>query len=89
MKIVQYYSHLNGFEYLQYHRPHIWTELENIVTDVDASACRTKQSKEVRKAGQTLYSPVDLNKVFAKLFAQHGWSDRRVTNWLAEDTNIL
>jgi len=89
MKIVQYYSHLNGFEYLQYHRPHIWTELENIVANVDATVCRTKQSKEMRKAGQTLYSPVDLNKAFAKLFAQHEWHDRRVTNWLAEDTSIL
>jgi len=89
MKIVQYYSHLNGFEYLQYHRPHIWTELENIVENVDAGACRTKLSKETRKAGQTLYSPVDLNKAFTNLFAQHGWNDRRVTNWLAEDTSIL
>jgi len=80
MKIVQYYSHLNGFEYIQYHRPHIWTELEHIVANVDACACRTKLSKETRKAGQTLCSPVDLNKAFSKLFAQHDWNDRRVTN---------
>jgi len=89
MKIVQYYSHLNGFEYLQYHRPHIWTELEHIVAQVDADACRTKLSKELRKSGQTLYSPVDLNKTFSTLFAAHQWHDRRVTNWLAEDTRIL
>jgi len=89
MRIVQYYSHLNGFEYIQYHRPHIWQELESIVAAIDASACRTKLSKEARKAGQTLYSPVELNKSFADLFQQYGWHDHRVINWLAEDTKIL
>jgi len=89
MKLVQYYSHLNGFEYFQYHRPHIWQELESIILAVDADKCRNKLSKEARKAGKTLYSPIDLNKAFAHLFNQHGWSDRRVINWLAEDTVIL
>jgi len=89
MQIVQYYSHLNGFEYLQYHRPHIWAELESIVAAVDARACRTKLSKETRKSGQTLYSPINLNKAFSALFTTHGWRDRRVTNWLAEDTKLL
>jgi len=89
MQIIQYYSHLNGFEYLQYHRPKIWSELESIVTQVDACACRTKVSKETRKSGKTLYSPIDFNKAFAQLFTEHNWHDHRVTNWLAEDTRIL
>jgi len=89
MKIIQYYSPLNGFEYLQYHRPHIWQELETIVAAVDAANCRNKLSRETRKLGKTLYSPIDLNKAFSSLFNQHSWSERRVINWLAEDTNIL
>lgn len=89
MKIVQYYSHLNGFEFLKYHKAHVWDDLEAVIAAVDAEKCRTKASAEARKAGRTLYSPVDMNKEFAALFDKHGWSERRVTNWLAEDTSLL
>lgn len=89
MKIVQYYSHLNGFEYIQYHKPEIWDEVVKVVNAVDASKCKTKVSKEVRMIGKTLYSPVDMNLEFYKFFSELGWSERRVTNWLAEDTSIL
>jgi hypothetical protein len=89
VKIVQYYSHLNGFEYLQYHKPHIWKNLKSIVAAVDAKKCRTKASAEARKVGRTLYSPIDMNKEFSKLFEKHKWTERRVVNWLAEDTSLL
>lgn len=89
MQIVQFYSHLNGFEYLKYHRPHIWDNLEAVIDGVDAEKCRTKASAEARKEGRTLYSPVDMNKEFSYLFQKNGWSERRVTNWLAEDTSLL
>lgn len=89
MRIVQFYSHLNGFEYLQYHKPHIWKNLEAVVKSVDAKRCRTKASKEAKKGGRLLYSPVDMNVEFADQFTAHGWTERRVTNWLAEDTTIL
>lgn len=89
MQIVQYYSHLNGFEYIQYHRPHIWDDLQKIIASVDAERCRTKNSEESRKIGRKLFSPVDMNKEFADLFRQHDWSERRVVNWVAEDTSIL
>jgi len=89
MKIVQYYSHLNGFEYIKYHRPSVWEELEAVIDEVNAKDCRTKLSKENRRDGQYLYSPIELNKAFAKLFHQYGWQERRVVNWLAEDTSLL
>ena len=89
MKIVHYYSHLNGFEYLQYHRKHIWEELEEVISKVDAESCRTKASKEVRKIGKTLYSPIEMNKEFYRLFTERNWTERRVTNWLSEDTQLL
>lgn len=89
MRIVQFYSHLNGFEYLQYHKPTIWTEVESIIAGVDAERCRTKASAEARKSGKTLYSPVDMNAEFKALFEQNGWQEERVTNWLSEDTNLL
>ena len=89
MRIVQYYSHLNGFEYLQYHKPKIWAEVEAIIAGVDAERCRTKASAEARKAGKTLYSPVDMNAEFKQLFEKNNWKEERVTNWLSEDTRIL
>lgn len=89
MKIIQYYSHLNGFEFLKYHKSHIWDDLEAVISGVDAERCRTKASAEARKVGRTLYSPVEMNKEFARLFRAHGWSERRVVNWLAEDTSLL
>lgn len=89
MRIVQFYSHLNGFEYLQYHKPTIWAEVESIIAGVDAERCRTKASAEARKSGKTLYSPVDMNAEFKTLFEQNGWQEERVTNWLSEDTNLL
>ena len=30
-----------------------------------------------------------MNKEFARLFADHHWTERRVTNWLSEDTSLL
>lgn len=89
MKIVQFYSHLNGFEFIKYHKPHIWDEFEATVAALDAELCRTKASAEARKEGRTLYSPTDMNLEFKRLFESCGWSERRVTNWLAEDTSIL
>ncbi len=89
MKVVQFYSHLNGFEYLKYHKAHVWDDLQTIVAGVDAKRCRTKVSAEARKQGRTLYSPTEMNIEFGKLFRTAGWSERRVTNWLAEDTSLL
>jgi Restriction endonuclease BglII len=89
VKLAQYYSHLNGFEYLMYHKAEIWKDLEVVIAGVDAGKCRTKASAEARKAGRTLYSPIDMNREFQRLFKDHGWSERRVTNWLAEDILLL
>lgn len=89
MRIVQYYSHLNGFEFIKYHKPDIWDEFEAVVDELDAEKCRTKESAELRKAGRTLYSPVAMNAEFKALFDKRGWGERRVTNWLSEDTNLL
>jgi hypothetical protein len=89
MRIVQFYSHLNGFEYLKYHKSYIWDEFQAVVAGVDAERCKTKVSAEGKRAGTTLYSPIDMNKEFAVLFRQYGWEERRVINWLSEDTDLL
>ena len=45
MKIVETYSHLNGFEYIMVHFPLIWTEIIEIISKIDAEKCKTKISK--------------------------------------------
>src|SRR3990172_11876589 len=65
MKIVEFYSHLNGWEHIKVHKKHIWAEIVRVIKGVDAEVCRTKVSKEERKAKQgLLYSPIALNKAF-------------------------
>ena len=46
MQVKARYSHLNGEEYLLVHRKQLWEEVQRVIAEVDASACRTKVSKE-------------------------------------------
>jgi hypothetical protein len=46
MKIVQRHSHLNGYEYLMFHQPKIWSEIERAIKFVNAERCRTKVSEK-------------------------------------------
>lgn len=89
MKIVKTYSHLNGLEYLLVHKKKLWDEIQYVVNAVDASACRTKVSKEARMKGQLKYSPKDMNKCFHNLLGQKGWEESRVTYWVTEDEKLI
>ena len=89
MKIVQRHSHLNGFEFLMYHQPKIWSEIERAIKAVDAKKCRTKVSEEKTMKGKLLYSPEDLNKAFDLAFSKMNWHSRQTTNWLCEDIQLV
>ena len=89
MKIVKIYSHLNGLEYLLVHKKKLWTEIKAVIEDVDASACRTKVSQEVRKKGQLKYSPIDMNSNFSSLLKARGWQESRVTYWVTHDEKLI
>ena len=84
MRIAQRYSHQNGFEYLMYHRPDLWREIEECIAAVDAEECRKKQSKEARKQNAVLLAPKLLNKRFQEEFRERGWKSRTTRNWLSE-----
>lgn len=74
MRLVEYYSHLNGYEWLQYHKPHLWTELTEAIASIDADAMCTKVSKEKTMQGKLLLSPSSLNKAFEEeLISIRGW----------------
>ena len=89
MQIRERYSHLNGWEYLQVHRRNLWRDVENVIQDIDAEACRTKESKEERKQGRMLYSPKRINAAFEDRFKERGWRERRKTFYVASDEKLM
>jgi hypothetical protein len=89
MRLVQYYSHQNGFEWLMHHKPEIWKEIVDAIAAVDAEACRTKASEEERKQHRLLYSPKDINKRFADILFPKNWKSRETVNWLSEDLSTI
>ena len=88
MQIAQFYSHLNGWEHIQVHKPNLWQEISGVISEVDAEACRTKVSNENRTRGQLFYSPVDMNTEFKAKLSQHQWTERR-TRYFVTDDHLL
>ncbi|MGH7075374.1 MAG: BglII/BstYI family type II restriction endonuclease [Stellaceae bacterium] len=89
MRIAQYYSHLNGHEYLIAKKPHLWAEIEQVIENVEASQFRTKVSKEKTMSGAQLYSPGALNRAFDEEFRRHGWAEQRTDFWVTENPKLI
>ncbi|MCP4166434.1 MAG: restriction endonuclease [Chloroflexi bacterium] len=89
MNIIETYSHLNGLEFLLVHKPHLWGEIQDVISAIDGEACRNKVSKEKRKKGQLLYSPVDMNKAFKSLLSLIDWEESRVSYWVTKDEKLI
>ena len=89
MKIAEFYSHLNGWEYLKVHQSALWDEIANVIKDVDADSCRTKVSQEKRSEGELFYSPKDLNREFKRLLTGKGWKESRVSYWVTSDARLI
>lgn len=89
MKIGAMYSHLNGFEWIQYHQKEMWEEIEKVITTINAEDYRTKVSKEKTMRGKHLFSPVDLNKKMKIDFEALGWFESRTNYWVTDDYNLI
>ncbi len=89
MQIKARYSHLNGEEYLLVHRKRLWEEVQTVIAEVDASACRTKVSKEQTMQGRLLYSPTDMNRAFSEGLSRLGWRERRNTFWVTDNERVV
>lgn len=75
MKIIYEYSHLGGSEILQVRYPEINAEIYEVIKE--ASAPRTKVSKELGMEGKLLYSPTEINKSFKEAFESSGYVELR------------
>src|SRR6266496_2428276 len=80
MIIAGLYSFNGGKEYIDEHYPHLLTEIETVISAVDASTSKTKTSKEITMPGRVLYSPRALNAAFKTGFAILGWEKRKVAS---------
>lgn len=89
MRIIETYSHLNGLEFLLVHKPKLWKELKAVIKLIDASACKTKISKEKTMAGKALFSPVDMNQQFKELLGKRNWGESRVSYWVTKDAKLI
>lgn len=89
MRIAEIYSHLNGLEFLIVHKPSLWAEIQKVIQNVDASACRTKVSKEKTMKGKLLFSPVDMNAAFKRLLQRLKWKESRVSYWVTKDEKLI
>jgi hypothetical protein len=89
MKIVEKYSHLNGFEYLLVHKPELWEEIENVIKTVDAEECKTKISKEKTMKGALLYSPIEMNESFKNELTKYHWKESRVSYWVTKNEELI
>lgn len=89
MKIVECYSHLNGWEHLKVHKPRLLKEIETVIKAVDAEANRTKVSKEARKQKGLLYSPKGMNAAFKEELVSRGWHEDRVSYWVTSDAELI
>lgn len=93
MRIANYYSHLNGYEFLQVHHPTLLDEISHVIGGIDAESCRTKQTKEARRMTRfddgLLYSPVELNKCFNAALSGFGWSEDRYSYFVTDDAQLI
>ena len=89
MKIAEYYSHLNGLEYLKVHKPTLWKEIGDVINNIDAQKCRTKISNEKGMIGKKLFSPPAMNALFKAELEQLDWKENRIRYWVTSDERLI
>lgn len=89
MRIVETYSHLNGLEFLQVHKPALWRDVQEVLHGVDAHALEKKISKETRMVGRKLFAPKAMNAAVGAGFRQRGWSESRTSYWVTRDARLI
>jgi hypothetical protein len=89
MRIVEQYSHLNGWEHIMVHKPEVWTDITGVIGLIDAENCRTKVSKEQGRVGKLLFSPEAINGRFKAEFTQRDWGESQTAYWVTSDVQLI
>ena len=77
MIIAAEYS-FNNERFIETSHASLLQEVKDVIASVDASLCKTKESREITMAGKFLYSPSGLNSAFAQGFLSRRWQKKRV-----------
>jgi hypothetical protein len=89
VRIVEKYSHLNGWEHIMVHKPQIWTDVTEVIAGIDAEDYRTKVSEEKTMMGKMLFSPAALNLRFKKELEAREWKESRTSYWVTSDVQLI
>jgi hypothetical protein len=89
LRIVEQYSHLNGYEHILVHKPQVWQDIVDVIGLIDAEACRTKESRERGKEGHMLFSPGHLNRSSHEEFDRRDWHESRTSYWVTSDAQLI
>ena len=87
MQIGAKYSHMHGEEHLIVHQSELWREVQDVIAEVDAQACRTNPSHE-RGRDRQLYSPINMSEAFDAGFSQRGWLEESLALGLTSDEEV-
>lgn len=89
MRIVERYSHLNGWEHIKVHKPQVWDEIEEVIATINAEEVRTKESRERGMVGRMLFAPTHLNRRFREEFSVRLWKESRTSYWVTSDVELI
>jgi hypothetical protein len=89
MRIVHYYSHLNGLEHILVHKPELWREINEVIEVVDANQHKTKVSEEKSMVGRMLYAPTSLNIALKTELTTRGWHQSRTSYYVTHDHRLI
>jgi hypothetical protein len=78
MRIAGRYSFNGGDGAVRSKYAILLSEVEQAISNIDATRCKVKTSKEKTMRGQLLYAPKALNKEFEKQLYPLGWKSIRV-----------
>ena len=84
MLLKYIYNHLNGLEFIQMRKPHLWDELQAAIKSVDANAC-LKKSNDKTKKGSTIYDQKKINKAIDDFLSARGWESFKTGYYVTED----
>lgn len=79
MRIVAEYSFKDGKAVIETGYPDLLQEIKDVISEVDASKCKTKISKEKTMEGKALYAPKKLNPAFRSAFERTNWHPMKLS----------
>lgn len=79
MKIVAQYDFNGGKKAVEEKYNGAFRELVEVISLIDASLYKTKESTEKTMMGKMLFAPSEINKAFKREFLSKGWSSHKVS----------